>query len=330
MPPCGFGCSRPPKSEQAAMTVGGTWNADSEREREAQNVGLRPWSLVFRLRVAIDRSLRREIDAISRKRLAAARPVFRLALPSARVNIFPPTPFFMRNSLLPFVITLFNTALFVGAAEPNTLSDAEKRDGWKLLFDGKTTTAWQAIGKSDFPAKGWVVRDGLLVHEARAGGGDIVTREQFTDFELAWEWRIAPAGNSGLKYNLLAPNKGVGCEYQLLDDAKHPDATQHGKTRQTGGLYDVLPPAIENKMRPAGEWNSSRVVVRGTHVEHWLNDAKSVEFDFGSPALKAAVAESKFKTTQEWSAKRTSPILLQDHGDEIAFRNIKIRVLDRR
>jgi hypothetical protein len=130
-----------------------------------------------------------------------------------------------------------------------------------------------------------------------------------------------------VKYNLVRPNEGVGCEYQLIDDAKNVDATLHGKTRQTGGLYDVLGPADDKKVRAAGEWNESKIVVHGTQVEHWLNGGKTVEFEFGSAPLKAAFAESKFKDRPDWYQKRTSPILLQDHGDEIAFRNIKIRAV---
>jgi hypothetical protein len=220
-----------------------------------------------------------------------------------------------------------STSVF--SAEPNTLSEQEKADGWRLLFDGKTSKGWQAIGKTEFPAKGWTVGNGLLLHEARGGGGDIVTAAQFDDFELAWEWRIATEGNSGLKYNLLAPDKGIGCEYQLLDDARHPDAALHGKTRRTAGLYDVLAPADGTKLNPAGQWNESRIIVRGNHVEHWLNGVKTVEFEFGSEPLIAAIAESKFKGFANWGTKRKSPILLQDHGDEIAFRSIKLRNLTR-
>jgi hypothetical protein len=231
----------------------------------------------------------------------------------------------MRFALLLVTAVIYSTHLVCGA-EPGTLSDAEKSAGWKMLFDGKSSTGWRAIGKNDFPTKGWIVRDGMLSHEARGGGGDIVTAEQFEDFELAWEWKIAPAGNSGLKYNLLAPDKGVGCEYQLLDDAKNGDAKLHEGTRRTGGLYDVLAPSGSATAKPPGEWNQSRILVRGKHVEHWLNGKKTVEFEFGSDALKAAVMQSKFKTNPEWSEKRKSPILLQDHGDAIDFRNIKIRL----
>lgn len=210
-------------------------------------------------------------------------------------------------------------------AEPNTLTDAEKAAGWKLLFDGKTTDGWVAIGKNTFPDKGWVIEEGTLKHVAKGGGGDIVTKDRFDDFELEWQWRIGEGANSGLKYNLPDPSKGVGCEYQLIDDARHADSKLGGGTRTTGSLYDVIKPADDKKLNPAGEWNTSRVVVKGNHVEQWLNGTKTVEFDFGSDALKAAVAKSKFKNAEGWGVKAKSPILLQDHGDEIALRSIKIK-----
>jgi hypothetical protein len=210
-------------------------------------------------------------------------------------------------------------------AEPNALTSAEKDAGWRLLFDGKTTNGWVAIGKSTFPSKGWIVENGTLKTIAKGGGGDIVTSERFDDFELEWEWQIAEGGNSGIKYNLPDASKGVGCEYQLIDDAKHVDAKLNGGTRTTAALYDVIKPADDKKLKPAGEWNSSRIVVKGNHVEHWLNGAKTVEFEFGSDALKAAVAKSKFKNFPGWGVKTKSPILLQDHGDEITLRSIKIK-----
>jgi hypothetical protein len=213
----------------------------------------------------------------------------------------------------------------VAIAEPNKLTEAEKAAGWRLLFDGKTTNGWVGIGKSAFPNKGWVVEDGTLKTIAKGGGGDIVTSEKFDDFELEWEWRIASGGNSGLKYNLPDPNKGVGCEYQLIDDAGHVDAKLNGGTRTTASLYDVLKPADDKKLKPAEEWNSSRIVVKGNHVEQWLNGATTVEFEFGSDALKAAIAKSKFKNTAGWGVKTKSPILIQDHGDEVAIRSIKIK-----
>jgi len=211
-------------------------------------------------------------------------------------------------------------------AEPNTLTAAEKKEGWRLLFDGKTTAGWTAIGKSEFPAQGWVVDDGALVHKAKGGGGDIVTKESFGDFELAWEWKVELGANTGLKYNLPDPKKGVGFEYQIIDDERHPDGIKGGRLHQTGSLYDAIEPAADRKVNPPGEWNSSRVVVKGNHVEQWLNGKKTVEFEMGSSELMAIKAKSKFKNTAGWGEKTASPILLQDHGDGAAFRSIKIRV----
>jgi hypothetical protein len=232
----------------------------------------------------------------------------------------------MRSSffLSPILVISLLTAL-PAAAQPNVLTSEEKADGWRLLFDGKTLNGWVAIGKTAPPEKGWVVEDGNLKHVAKGGGGDIVTAEMFEDFELYWEWKVAPAANGGLKYNLPDPKKGLGCEYQLMDDQGHPDGQRGGRLHQTGGLYDVLEPLPAAKPKPVGEWNTSRILVKGNHVEHWLNDVKSADFEFGSDALKAAIAKSKFKNAQGWGIKTKSPILLQDHGDEIALRSIRIR-----
>lgn len=216
-------------------------------------------------------------------------------------------------------------ALSLQAAEPNTLTSEEQSAGWKLLFDGKTTAGWVGIGKDAFPAQGWVVEDGALVHKAKGGGGDIVTTEHFSDFELSWEWKIDAGANSGVKYNLPDPNKAVGFEYQLIDDEAHPDGKKGEGTRTTASLYDALKPAADRKTKTPGEWNQSRILVKGNHVEHWLNGTKTVEFELGSEALAAAKAKSKFSKNAAWGQKHTSPILFQDHGDGAAFRSIKIR-----
>jgi hypothetical protein len=213
------------------------------------------------------------------------------------------------------------------AADPNTLTDEEKAAGWRLLFDGKTTEGWVGIGKDAFPEQGWVVEDGALVHKEKAGGGDIVTKDSFSDFELTWDWKVEFGANTGLKYNLPDPKKGVGFEYQLIDDEHHPDGVKGGRLHQTGGLYDAIEPPADKKVNPPGEWNSSRVIVKGNHVEQWLNGAKTVEFELGSSALMEIKAKSKFKNTAGWGEKATSPILLQDHGDGSSFRSIKIRPL---
>ena len=229
----------------------------------------------------------------------------------------------MRLTLL--ALAAFTAFAFADA--PNTLSADEQAAGWKLLFDGKTTAGWRGIGKSEFPAKGWVVEDGVLRHINKGGGGDIVTSEDYESFELTWEWKIGQAGNSGVKYNLPDPEQNIGCEYQIIDDEKHPDGLRGGKSHQTAGLYDLIAPA-DRKTNAVGEWNSSRLIVKGNHVEHWLNGVKTVEFEFGSEALKALIAKSKYKKVPGFGEKRKSPILLQDHGDEVCFRSIKLRLLN--
>jgi hypothetical protein len=232
------------------------------------------------------------------------------------------------RSFLPTLSTALLLAISPSwAGEPNTLTDQEKNDGWRLLFDGKSGVGWVAIGKSEFPAKGWSIREGLLEHAKSGGGGDIVTTEKFENFELTWEWKIGEVGNSGIKYNLVDPARNVGFEYQLLDDARHPDGIKGGTLHQTGGLYDLISPAPDKKVSPVGQWNQSRLVVDGNRVEHWLNGAQTVRFEIGSPDMAQAIARSKYKAVPEFGAKKASPILLQDHGDDVAFRNLKLRPL---
>jgi len=230
-----------------------------------------------------------------------------------------------RTNLFSLVILTSAALAATSIAQPNDLSTEEKADGWRLLFNGKDLDGWVANGKTAPPEKGWVVEQGILKHVDKGGGGDIVTKESFEDFELTWDWKVAPAANGGLKYNLPDPKKGIGCEYQLIDDAGNPDGQRGGRSHQTASLYDVIEPAAAAKTKPIGEWNSSRILVKGNHAEHWLNGMKTVEFEFGSEELKAGVAKSKFKSTPGWGIKTKSPILLQDHGDEISFRSIKIR-----
>ena len=231
-----------------------------------------------------------------------------------------------RRSLLAASLALLAPLFAASGEETNTLTAGESAAGWKLLFDGKTLAGWQALGKPGASVKGWIVQDGAIFHGKAAGGGDIVTVEHFGDFELTWEWKIGAAGNSGVKYNLPNPADNLGFEYQLIDDEKHPDGTRGGRSHQTAALYDLIEPAAERKVKPVGEWNQSRLVVQGAHVEHWLNGVKTVEFDMGSDDLKARIAKSKYKGVANFGVKTKSPILLQDHGDEVAFRNLKLRV----
>jgi hypothetical protein len=220
----------------------------------------------------------------------------------------------------------------------NRLSAAERRAGWTLLWDGKTNSGWRSILGSSFPDMGWSIHDGMLSAEGK-GGGDIVTARSYRNFELSIDFRLTPGANSGVKY-LVDPalskgsGAGVGLEYQLLDDARHPDAKMgRDGDRTLGSLYDLIParnlsdPDNPGKrINPPGEWNRAVIVVRGKHVEHWLNGFKMVEYDRGSPAFRALVAESKFAKIAHFGEAQQGPILLQDHGDPVDFRSIKLRV----
>ena len=217
------------------------------------------------------------------------------------------------------------TSVVVGAT-PNQLDEQEKAAGWKVLFDGQTTGGWRGFKKSSFPAQGWRVEDGWL-HCLGKSGGDVITDAEFDDFELQWEWKQAPGGNSGVKYFVTETrNSAIGHEYQLIDEEREPDAKQGNGKRVSGAVYDVLKPTSV-ATKPPGEINYSRILVRGNHVEHWLNGEKVLDYQCGSDAMKAAVADSKFKNTPGFGDKIKGHILLQDHHSEVWFRNVKVREL---
>jgi len=212
-------------------------------------------------------------------------------------------------------------------AAPKQLTPSEKNTGWKLLFDGKTAKGWRGYKLSAMPAKGWKIEDGILKKVGGEQGGDIITEEKFNDFDLTWKWRISPAGNNGIKYLVTEDRPSApGHEYQMIDDTKNSDA-RVGPHRATASFYDVLPPSDDKPLKPVGEWNQSRVLIRGSHVEHWLNGKKVLQYELGSVALKAAIAKSKFKDAAGFGDKIKGHILLTDHHDECWFRNIKIREL---
>jgi hypothetical protein len=229
-------------------------------------------------------------------------------------------------------------------AEPNTLSPTEQRDGWRLLFDGRTFTGWRGLGYDTVPTAHWSIENGAIrkIPDAQvprqadgqpAVGGDLMTTDTFRDFELTWDWKISRAGNSGVKYNVseelsmsAAPNHAaLGFEYQMLDDSLHED--NKVPSHRAGGLYDLIAPGAGKTLKPVGEWNTSMIVFRGNHGEHWLNGKKVVEFELGTPRMDSLLAQSKYRSIPNFAQRRSGHIVLQDHVDEVFFRNIRIRPL---
>lgn len=224
------------------------------------------------------------------------------------------------------------------SAIPNTLTPQEETMGWKLLWDGKTNTGWRGANKAGFPEKGWEINEGVLsVNESGGGesnhGGDIVTEKKYSDFELVLDFKLSPGANSGVKYFVIEElNKGlgsaIGLEYQLLDDAKHPDAAMGvGGNRTLASLYDLIPSEKNAKINPPGQWNTARILVKGAHVEHWLNGTKVVEYERGTQIFRALVQKSKYAQYPDFGEADAGHILLQDHGNAVSFKNIKIREL---
>jgi hypothetical protein len=215
------------------------------------------------------------------------------------------------------------------ADTPNQLTEEEKAGGWQLLFDGKSTEGWHTFKKQSFPEHGWDIQETWL-HGIGKGGGDILSDREFEQFELEWEWKIAPGGNSGVKYFVLESRTSpLGHEYQMIDDENAADGKTYGK-HVTASFYDVLKPAIKPPTKPAGEINKSRIIVKGNRVEHWLNGVKVLDYSCSSEAVKAAVAQSKFKNVRGFGERVKGHILLQEHGKDVWFRDIKIRDLSGR
>lgn len=231
------------------------------------------------------------------------------------------------------------------ATVPNELTAAERHAGWQLLFDGRTLKGWHGLGYATMPAGLWTVRDGAIEHLPKQKGAvqpdgqplegfDLVSDSAYQDFELSWEWKISPAGNSGVKYNVseqlsttFAPTHAAkGWEYQIIDDARNEDNKL--ATHRTGALYDMIAPNEFKRVKPAGQWNRSHLIFRGNHGEHWLNGVRIVTFDLGSPAFDSAFAKSKYAQYPSWfPQRRKGQIVLQDHDSVVWFRDIKIRPL---
>ncbi|HEY8459656.1 MAG TPA: DUF1080 domain-containing protein [Blastocatellia bacterium] len=240
-------------------------------------------------------------------------------------------------SLLLTVITLAIPAAAQNGASANKLSKAEEDSGWRLLFDGKSFDGWRGFHSDKVP-EGWEIEDGCIKKTPAQrvmgrAGGDLITVDQFDNFEFSVEWKLAKGANSGIKYLVsesLPPSgkSGVSFEYQILDDDNHPDARAGiNGNRTAGSLYDLIPAGEAKKLKPVGEFNHTLIVVKGNHIEHWLNGAKILEFERGGEELKQRIAQSKFKNTKGFGETARGHILLQDHGDAVWYRNIKIRAI---
>lgn len=227
----------------------------------------------------------------------------------------------MKSVVLGLALSLV-VACAAMAAETNTLTPKDKADGWRLLFDGKSLDGWRGF-KAAVPDPGWHVTDGALSPDPKTSK-DIITKEEFGDFELSFQWKISKLGNSGVMFHVIEQGDETyesGPEYQILDNA-------HGEPplQRAASLFALYAPTMD-MTKPPGQWNQGRILVRDGHVEHWLNGMKVVEYQIGSPDFKARVAASKFRQWPQFASSPTGHIALQNHGDAVAFRDIKIRVL---
>ncbi|MBT8180732.1 MAG: DUF1080 domain-containing protein [Eudoraea sp.] len=232
---------------------------------------------------------------------------------------------YSRKSLLTPIIT------------KNQLTIDEEKNGWKLLWDGSTTEGWRGARLDDFPDKGWIMENGELIvlssgGEESAAGGDIVTEDLYGNFELQLDFKLTKGANSGIKYFVdtdinKGPGSSIGLEYQILDDENHPDAKlgNHEGSRTLASLYDLIKVDPKKPVNPVGEWNHARILSKDNHVEHWLNGMKVLEYERKSDTYRKLVAESKYKVWPNFGEADEGHILLQDHGDRVAFKNIKIR-----
>ena len=239
----------------------------------------------------------------------------------------------MRKIML---IGLIAAVLFSGCAGDqsgdNVLTSQEKKAGWVLLFDGKTTSGWHGYNRQEM-LTGWIVEDGALVGLGKGGdiGGDIVTDGLYDNFDLKLDWKIAEGGNSGIFYHVVEDEKysapyQTGPEYQLIDDIGFPGDLEDWQ--QAGADYAMHPANEHKELKPVGEWNSARIIFDHGHVEHWLNGKKIVEFAAWTDEWKQKVADGKWKDYPGYGLAETGNIGLQDHGSHVYFKNIKIRPLD--
>ena len=223
----------------------------------------------------------------------------------------------------------------------NRLTAEEKEEGWQLLWDGNSTNGWRGARLDEFPEKGWIIENGELIVLSSGGaesaaGGDIVTKELFGDFELKVDFKLTEGANSGIKYYVdtdlnKGPGSSIGLEYQILDDERHPDAKlgNHEGSRTVASLYDLIAADPEKPVHRIGEWNRAHIISKGNHVEHWLNGVKVLEYERRSEAYRKLVSESKYVEWPDFGESETGHILLQDHGDKVSFKNIKIKPISK-
>lgn len=215
-----------------------------------------------------------------------------------------------------FFFTSFLTSLLL-------TNSASAESTWIDLFNGNSVDAWRAFRGEEFPSTSWAIENGILISQSKAPRIDIITRQNFSDFELELEWRLEPHGNSGIFFRINEETNSIwhaAPEYQILDDG--PETVP---IHTTGSLYDLLPPNQNKKMRPTGEFNETRIVAKGNKIEHWLNGEKILSYDFDDPELKEKIKNSKFGSYSEFARNQEAPIGLQHHGDTVGFRKIRIR-----
>jgi len=268
---------------------------------------------------------------------AKARLTFLLeSLPSIGSFRRMPLPSRLSATVLSVLFILFAGPVN-GQQTPNFITPEEEAEGWKLLFDGMKLTGFRGLEKPDFMLAGWKIVDGALVlaktidQSGKVTGGSLATVQQYGNFEFSFEWKLSVSGSSGVLYGAHAGfgMKPYGYQFQLIDDMHHPDGLKGGPIRRTGALYGILPPG-ENKKINSDGWNTGRILVQDSHVEHWVNNEKVLTYEYGSPrlsqAVSAAVRTGVLRVGPGFGMKTVGPIILLDKGEEVSFRSLKIRV----